>query len=329
MKNLYDIICGLLDKNQLSGIGNRITKIDLNYNVEDIKITNNFFYINFNKDKITEDKLVDVLEDLLVFYCIPRTEIAKKLELYKKTNQLRHILDLREKAKSLFIKSHNRFGAQLGEPGELILYTIMEYFLDSPQIVSKMFYKQNTDMPVFGADGLHIGFDKETKNLIVYFCESKMYGELSDSLTKIKESLEKFLELKNGTTQRERDLQIINDLIEINDDEEKDYILSYLDPYSENSNNIQEIYSCMTIFDSDIYSKMTGKTTDEIKILFKKEYEKIALRAVNNFVQKIKDSEINALDFNFIVLPVDSVDNIREKFFAKLGLKVKYDKQAK
>ena len=42
MKNLYDIICGLLDKNQLSGIGNRITKVDLNYNVEDIKITNNF-----------------------------------------------------------------------------------------------------------------------------------------------------------------------------------------------------------------------------------------------------------------------------------------------
>ena len=329
MKNLYDIICSLLDNKQAAGLENRITKIDLKFDIDDIKITNNFFYINFNGDQITEDKLVDVLDDLLIFYCIPRTEIAKKVELFNKTQQLRHITDLKDSARALFIKSYKRHGAQLGEPGELFLYIIMEYFLNAPQIVSKMFYKQSADMPVFGADGLHIGFDKNSKGLIVYFGESKMYANLNQSLTKIKESIENFLEVKNGTTQRERDLQIINDLIEIKDEESKEYVLSYLDPYSPNSNNVKEIYSCMTIFNSDIYSKMIGKSAEEIKTLFRKEYETLANQTVTEFVSKIKDSAIKNLDFNFIVLPVDSVDNIRIKFFKKLGIEVKYDKCTK
>ena len=326
MDNLYNIVCDLLQNVQFKGIENRITRTNFHVEVKDIKIMNNFFYINFNGDKITEDKLVDVLDDLLVFYCIPRTEIVKVLDLYSKTGQLRDLLNLKENAKNLFIKSYKRFGAQLGEPAELIMYVIMEYFLESPQIVSKMFYKQNTDMPVFGADGLHIGFDKQSKSLIVYFCESKMYAQIGTSLTKIITSIENFIEVKNGSTQRERDLKIINDFIEIGDSEKKEYILSYLDPYSPNSNNVKEIFCCMTIFNSDIYVKMRGKKSEEISKLFKSEYEKLATEVVENFVSKIKKSNIRDLEFNFLVLPVDDVDNIREKFFSKLGLEVKYDK---
>lgn len=121
MDNLYNIVCDLLQNVQFKGIENRITRTNFHVEVKDIKIMNNFFYINFNGDKITEDKLVDVLDDLLVFYCIPRTEIVKVLDLYSKTGQLRDLLNLKENAKNLFIKSYKRFGAQLGEPAELIM----------------------------------------------------------------------------------------------------------------------------------------------------------------------------------------------------------------
>lgn len=325
MRNLYDIVYGLLNNKQFEGLENRITKVEFEVVVHEIEISNNFFYINFSGDTITEDKFVNVLEDLLIFYCIPRTELSKAIDLYNKTGILRHITNLKDAAKKLFIKSYKRFGAQLGEPGELIMYVIMEYFIQAPQIVSKMFYKQSSDMPVFGADGLNIGFDSKSKNLIIYFCESKMYAELNDSLTKIKTSIENFLEIKNGTNQRERELKIINDFIEVGNVEEKDYILSYLDPYSTNSNNVKEVYSCMTIFNSDIYAKMKGKSNEEILDLFRKEYEVLATNAINSFVSKIRDSSIKNLSFNFIVLPVDSVNNIREKFFSKLGIEVNYD----
>ena len=93
MDNLYNIVCDLLQNVQFKGIENRITRTNFHVEVKDIKIMNNFFYINFNGDKITEDKLVDVLDDLLVFYCIPRTEIVKVLDLYSKTGQLRDLLN--------------------------------------------------------------------------------------------------------------------------------------------------------------------------------------------------------------------------------------------
>ena len=94
MTNLYDVIINFLDKKQFSGIENRISKIDFDLVVDDIKITNNFFYISFNNDKITEDRFVDVLDDLLMFYCIPRTEIAKALENFNKTQKFKYITDL-------------------------------------------------------------------------------------------------------------------------------------------------------------------------------------------------------------------------------------------
>ena len=144
MANIYDIILNLIDRNQVDGIENRICKINFDIPVCDINVTNNFFYISFNNDKITEDQFVDILDDMLIFYCIPRTIISKALENFNKTQKLKYLTDLKEDAKSLFIKSHKKYGAQLGEPGELILYVIMEYFLDAPQIVSKMYYKQNT-----------------------------------------------------------------------------------------------------------------------------------------------------------------------------------------
>lgn len=325
MANIYDIILNLIDRNQVDGIENRICKINFDIPVCDINVTNNFFYISFNNDKITEDQFVDILDDMLIFYCIPRTIISKALENFNKTQKLKYLTDLKEDAKSLFIKSHKKYGAQLGEPGELILYVIMEYFLDAPQIVSKMYYKQNTKLPVFGSDGLHIGYDKQNNNLIVYFCESKMYQDVGDSLTKIKESIENLVSIQDGTCQKQRDLKIINDFMEVKDEQEKQLLLSYLDPYSPNSNNVKEIFSCMTIFNSKIYKRMVGKTKDEIKQLFKDEYKDLAEDIVNKFVATIKESNIKNLEFNFIVLPVDDVDNIRSKFFAKLGIEEQND----
>lgn len=111
-------------------------------------------YIAFRDGLPTFDDFIEVIADHIIPFCLPRREIreAQALIARAKDDHVeagRIMTRLSEKARSLFIKA-KQGSHRSGEAGEIVLYLLTEWLLHVPQVVSKMYLKTNTQMPVHG-----------------------------------------------------------------------------------------------------------------------------------------------------------------------------------
>ena len=195
-------------------------------------------------------------------------------------------MDIHDQARNLFIHSVNEKGAQLGEPGELIAFIILEYFFNAPQIACKMFLKTSEKMPVHGSDSVHIRLSGEDNKLELIWGEAKLYQNLSDGLENALDSIFSFVDIDNGRSSRDRDIDIIKDMPDVESEEMQEELCRYFDPYSEESNNWKEVFCCLVGFDYSLYSNIKGNSDKEIEEYFKKEYLKRIATAHRLFEKK-------------------------------------------
>lgn len=85
---------------------------------------------------------------------------------------------------------------QTGEAGELLLYLLIETLLEAPQVISKMELKTNTNMEVYGSDGIHMSWNQQDQVVDVYFGESKIYQDIGAALAAALKSINRFHEKK-------------------------------------------------------------------------------------------------------------------------------------
>jgi hypothetical protein len=192
-----------------------------------------------------------------VYFCLPRKERQRQLDKFAEKNDLRHLQDMFDKAKRLLIQAKEQ-KKTLGEPGELILFILLETMLKAPQIACKMYLKTSEEMPVHGSDGIHLAFDEPTKTLTLYWGESKIYSDLSKALDEVCSSITAFTTQKNGKAPRYRDIDILKDHMDVQDEATREAILEYFDPYSEKHNKLREVYACFVGFDFSFFNKLTG-----------------------------------------------------------------------
>jgi len=79
-----------------------------------------------------------------------------------------------------------------GEPGEMILYLLIESVLNAPQIVAKMELKTNPNMEVHGSDGIHFSWDADDGCADIYFGEAKLYDSVYSAMDAAFESIASF-----------------------------------------------------------------------------------------------------------------------------------------
>lgn len=188
-----------------------------------------------------------------------------------------------------------------------------------------MYLKTNHNVPVHGTDGIHVSFDKKSQKLQLYWGESKLNKSLPTGLDKVCESLSHFLTYETTQKPRDRDIQIIQDHISVKDEDMKKELLKYFDPYEPESNNLEEYFACFVGFDFPILSN--GKLdTARIKEHFEEEYLNRVESACQLFKEKIEKSNLQHLKFIFFLIPFKDIDELRIKFYEKLG--VKNDKRA-
>ncbi len=314
-----------------SGIEHRIKEIEVTVpDFNDITLCGRFFYLTFRNKTITEKEFAKFAYDKIVRYCIPRKKLQEAKENYLKNGDERVLNDLHDQARNLFVKSLKKHGAQLGEPGELIAFIILEAFFYAPQIACKMFLKTSEKMPVHGSDSVHIRMlDGDKLELI--WGEAKLYDQISNAFDKAINSVHEFVYAKDlgGRTARDRDIDIIKDMPNIDNPEMKKALLEYFDPYEANSNNWKELYFCLVGFDYTLYSKLQGNSDDEVEEYFKEQYIKRAIKAFGNFKDKLIEKKLTGLDFALVLLPFESVDNFRAEFFKLLGISKSDDLESK
>ncbi len=303
-----------------SGFNARLREAPYVWSEDGLTVSGKFFYLAFRDGHHTLDEFAQVIYQSIIPFCISRKERREKGDKFKETNEYRYMHELTDKARDLFIKAKESKKTS-GEPGELILFMLLEEFLKAPQLACKMSLKTSEHMPVHGSDAIHIARGSRADSICLIWGESKIYKQLSNALDEVCNSISAFLTEKEGRTARDRDIDIIMEHMNIEDPDWREVLLEYFDPYSEQGNKREEAYACFVGFDyAGIYNQLQTMSASEREEFFKKEYLMRIETACQLFGQKLKDKGLLGLRINYFLIPFPSVEDLRTKFFNHLGI---------
>ena len=294
----------------------RLKEIEYFWDCDDINLSGRFFYLTFRDGQPTIEEFVDFIFYRIAEFCLTGKELKRLQDLVNKGDHAAHSRGV-DKARNLFIQAA-RARKKGGEPGELILYLLLEIALQAPQLVAKMSLKTNPNMPVHGTDGIHVRFEHDSNLLHVFWGESKLIKDFSDTTDEAVKSVAGFHSVERGG--RARELEIIREHISMSDDVLVEELLKYFDPYEQKSNNVREYNACFIGFDFLPLSQLSGIPTDQVEEVFKEKYLDRIKSGCGLIEKKIKKHETEGLRFIFFLLPFDSIDRFRGAFFKKLGL---------
>lgn len=301
------------------GFTTRLVELDIDWKPALPRISGRFYYLSFKDGIATAEDFIKFLRRQVVPFCIPRSErerVERRIRADYKSN-IHLYEELHEKAAKLFVRA-KKSKKTSGEPGELVLYLLLEHALKAPQIVSKMYLKTSQNMPVHGTDGIHLGYDQATDVLSVYWGESKMYNSLSDALTSALESVAVFT---NEGSMREREIEVLLDHGDVGKlaQDFKEKVICFFDPYNEKSLKTREVHGCFLGFDYSVYNKLSSMPPDEVESFFRGRYENRIQTACELIEKRIGDRGLADVNFTFFLLPFKSVQEFREQFLGALG----------
>lgn len=256
----------------------------------------------------TED-LVKVIAEHVLDYAIPRSHIREADEEFQRSRSTQKLVRLADEARSLFTDLE-----QSGEGGELLLFALAEKLLRLPQLICKMSLKTNTRMHVHGADGLHAGVDPTTGKLLLYWGESKIYGDVTGAVRECLASIRPMLaEYSSG----QRDLQLLQRHADLDDPALEAALKKYLDPDADEFNSLEFRGLCLVGFDCDAYP--SGPSTTQLAAMAKQ----IAgtLPTWRGHVKKrLAEEKLDAFAMHFLFVPFPSADGFRQLLRDKLGV---------
>lgn len=294
----------------------RIEQLSYNISIQDTgtKVYCHMLKIDANGRTRIKD-LIDYIDTKLVEYAIPKKDLDTATRYLQETGSPAKIIELKNKANSLFTDLE-----KTGEGGEILLYILTQEFLGLPQLLCKMSLKTSGQLHYQGADGIHVGFDRENQNLHLYWGESKMYQTISSAITACIESLKGFLLDTQGVSSvQERDLQLITSNINanINDPDFENIIVRYFDKDDDLSNHIIYKGICFIGFDSDKYptEEDLSKTTEFIKAQFDGElasWYELLKKGIG------KHASLDQKEIHVFLMPFPSVEKFREYFLKKI-----------
>jgi hypothetical protein len=303
-----------------SGLGIRLKEVPFDWASGAHRLTGSFHYITFADGVPTIQEFVEYLYDCLIPYCLPKSKISDALSGADPTIDYPRIVRLHDEAKSLFIRAKNQLDSG-GEPGELILYALLEWVLRAPRLVSKMYLKTNTNMPVHGTDGIHLGYDENKDLLTIYFGESKIYKSFSSAADAAFKSMS---ELLTNSGQISREIEILNNISDLGGlpKDFLDKVRDYINPYSTSTLSLQKrvVHACLLGFEYAAYNRLLKLEPDKVASAFESKYKKrigSACRVIERHYGKRLPVTTN---LHLFLLPFPSLNNFRTKFYAKLGI---------
>ncbi|WP_413560417.1 DUF1837 domain-containing protein [Bdellovibrio sp. HCB209] len=255
-----------------------------------VKINMHALKLNEFKQPCAKRLSKKIIYSYLVPYC---------LKDVKRSGSSKGEVEVWAEARDLF-----RMQKKTGEVGELILYFFVEALLKAPQILCKMGLKTNANDEVKGADGVHAILSEDRSLLKLFLGEAKTYQDFASALNSTFESIESLV----TTKKIDHEYFLVSEHFRILDADLKDTIVTLIE-----KRNIEPVFACLISYDEDKYTNI-----DYIK-----DHPKFMDQIFANYVAKI-NAKINSdilfqrLEFNFFLLPTDSVEILRKEFLARL-----------
>lgn len=302
------------------GIGARLAVLE----VTEVGLPNfsaTFVYPKFRQDKVLVEELCDKLVNRISSFCMTRDDRRKAKATDAEFDYETGATDaLNARARKLFMEATNS-SSRSGEGGELLLFVLAEEYLKAPLLVSKMRLKTNTQMPVYGGDGIHASWDSSAGALVLYLGESKLHGTLNSA---IRDAMTSVSELASNAGDRyHHELNLAqtysSDLGEM-PVEMQAAMLRYLDPWNtEESTKRIDRYAILVGFDEAAYKQLGDMPRADVEEKFKGLYA-LTIRKTMEYAQeqlKAKNISLDSVDLFFF--PVPSVEEFRKTFMRKLN----------
>lgn len=224
--------------------------------------------------------------------------------------------DLGEQARNkVFLEARKLFrdDPKTGQPGELLVYFLIETVLRAPQILKKMLITTNPKDERKGSDGVHIRWTDNDELLEVIFAEAKLYKDFDAALTSAFTSMTDF---HNSAT---KDLEIHHFLntFSLLTPEQQAIITSYVE--GEKKGNYQEVQVCLIGHTWKEYECL--KTAEKRKFI--EEFDERYRNWAQSGMKPKLDAELKTfththLRFEFFFLPFTNVDAFRGLFLESL-----------
>lgn len=197
-----------------------------------------------------------------------------------------------------------------GEPGEVLLYFLLETVFKAPQLICKIALKTNKNDEVKGADGIHALWDDDQDKLVLFIGESKLHARFDSAVSDALASIDKF----HSEGQLKRDLLLTTTHYKYAPDKAKEQITKLLDPKIATT-NYKLIHVCLVGYDWSKYSDLTGDKRNELitefQTLYLKNVESHRLETLQGHLDKFPKPH---LEFHFLFLPFISVEEFRKAF---------------
>lgn len=275
----------------------------------------------FRQGKATVYELIDAVSRYLTPYALSRSEIAVVDNKYGKISAAEFRAEttaLDQTAIRLFKKASEVTGRN-GECGELLLYLLTEWMLGAPQLIAKMALKTNSEMPVYGADGVHVRYCAKTARLYLYWGESKLHADVGGAISDAVKSIA--TALKPAKMQHEIDLVKRNIDFSGFDAIAKDELLKFLDPMEEVYNKRFDVITSLIGFDFEAYSQVNPADGDDAEAKFEALATAQLTTMAPSIAAKLKAAGLDKSAIEIFFLPVPSVQELRDLFQAKIGWK--------
>jgi len=245
-------------------------------------------------------KVVDTLISYITHFCFTS---ERRADLGEQARNRTFV-----EAKRLFRKSPTT-----GQPGELLVYFLIEAVLQAPQVLKKMLITTNPNDERKGSDGVHIRWAAEEDLLEVIFAEAKLHRDFHAAVTDAFLSMTTF----HNSATKNLEINYFLNAFSLLSPEQQEVITSYVE--GEHKGKCQEVHVCLIGHTWKEYECV--KTTEKKKFL--EEFEGRYLTWAREEMKPKLDAELAAfthshLKFEFFFLPLTSVDNFRQLFLESL-----------
>lgn len=253
-----------------------------------------------------------------VWDSVSQTALTRRAETMLKNEEAYH--SIQELSLNNLRKCLNSSNSGKGsEVAEIVLYGIMRRHFRAIAAVPKIFYKQNPNVPVHGADSVHIIVDERSGEFSVWYGEAKFYKSFESALSSLLDSVESSLE-KRAITKENQILVNLRDLDYcVSDTNVRNNIVEFL---SENTSmdEIKKILHVpmLLLCESSMVSEYKC-FSDECRQKFESKFLAIANSYFETQKERLKSlCGYERINFHLVLFPVKSKEEIMERFFAEL-----------
>lgn len=217
-----------------------------------------YLHLRF-KESIADDAgLAEIIYHQVVNYAIPRKKMLELVER-SKSNPMDFSLHSRilTEAKRAFIRYDSKStgamaNVRYAELGEVIGFCVASHFLEAGQVAAKMALKTNSEMPVFGLDGIHVR-DEVDGSITVFFIEAKVVGDAESGAEQYAKSAGGF---DQDRTHKLNEQRIARDMsnFDLFEGAIRASAIEYFNPYGQACENVRERFVGVIVYSEPLFA---------------------------------------------------------------------------